>query len=81
MASGTPVIVSNVSSLPEVVGDAGVLVNPYEPRAIADGIQRVLVDRTLRENLIKRGLIRAKSFSWAKSVNRIREIYQEVVTS
>ncbi len=81
MASGTPVIVSNVSSLPEVVGDAGVLVNPYEPRAIADGIQSVLVDRTLRETLIKRGLVRAQAFSWAKSVKRIREIYQEVVTS
>ena len=44
MASGTPVVTSNVSSLPEVVGDAAVLVDPYDPEAIADGIYRVLTD-------------------------------------
>lgn len=78
MASGTPVVVSNVSSLPEVVGDAGVLVNPYDPRAIADGLRRVLTDRTLRDALTARGLVRARSFSWPESVRRIRRIYQEL---
>ena len=81
MASGTPVVVSNVSSLPEVVGDAAVLVNPYDPQAMADGIARVLDDLTLRETLTARGLARARAFSWPESVKRIRKIYQEVAAS
>ena len=48
MASGTPVVTSNVSSLPEVVGDAALLVDPYEPEAIADAMRRVLTDAALR---------------------------------
>ena len=79
MASGTPVVVSNASSLPEVVGDAGVLVNPYDVASIADGIRRVLEDSTLREELRGRGLARARAFSWPESVKRIRDIYQEIV--
>ena len=81
MASGTPVVVSNASSLPEVVGDAGVLVNPYDVRSIADGIRRVLDDSALRNALKTRGLARARSFSWPKSVKRIRDIYQEIVSA
>ena len=81
MASGTPVVVSNVSSLPEVVGDAGVLVNPYDPQAIADGISRLLDDPQLRRELIARGLVRARAFSWPESVKRIRQIYEEVATA
>ena len=79
MACGTPVVVSNVSSLPEVVGDAGVLVNPYDAAAIADGIQRVLDDSAFSADLSRRGILRAKSFSWSESVRRIRSIYQEIV--
>jgi glycosyltransferase involved in cell wall biosynthesis len=75
MASGTPVVVSNASSLPEVTGDAAILVDPYEPRAIADGIHRVLTDETLRRELRQRGLARARQFSWETSVRRVREIY------
>lgn len=78
MASGTPVVTSNVSSLPEVVGDAAVLVDPYEPASIAEGIRRVLSDETLRADLKARGLARAREFSWQRSVRRIREIYAEV---
>ena len=62
MASGTPVLTSNVSSLPEVVGDAAVLVNPYEPRAIADGLRRLLTDVALRQDLHERGVARAHQF-------------------
>ncbi len=80
MASGTPVVVSNVSSLPEVVGDAGVLVNPYDAESIADGIRRVLDDGALSQDLSTRGLARARSFSWPTSVKRIRDIYHEVAT-
>jgi glycosyltransferase involved in cell wall biosynthesis len=81
MASGTPVVTSNVSSLPEVAGDAAVLVDPYEPSAIADGIYRVLVDETLRRNLRSRGVARARQFSWEASVRRVRDIYAEVCRS
>jgi glycosyltransferase involved in cell wall biosynthesis len=75
MASGTPVVVSNVSSLPEVVGDAGMLVDPYDPEAIADGIYRVLTDAPLADTLRRKGLARARQFSWEASVRRIRGIY------
>jgi glycosyltransferase involved in cell wall biosynthesis len=78
MASGTPVVTSNVSSLPEVAGDAALLVDPYDPAAIADGIYDVLVNENTRRTLRQRGLQRAKQFSWEQSVGRVREIYQEV---
>ncbi|MCC7243824.1 MAG: glycosyltransferase family 4 protein [Acidobacteria bacterium] len=79
MACGTPVITSNVSSLPEVAGDAALLVDPYDTDAIADGIRRVLDDDTLRQELVALGLARARQFSWADSVARIREVYREVL--
>jgi glycosyltransferase involved in cell wall biosynthesis len=79
MASGTPVVTSNVSSLPEVAGNAAVLVNPYDPSAIAEGIYRVLTDESLRGDLRQRGLARARQFSWEDSVRRVRAVYQEVV--
>jgi glycosyltransferase involved in cell wall biosynthesis len=78
MASGTPVVTSNVSSLPEVAGDAAVLVDPYDPHAIADGIERLLTDETLRRDLRAKGVARARQFSWEQSVRRVREIYDEV---
>ena len=78
MASGTPVVTSNVSSLPEVAGDAAVLVDPYDTRAIADGIYRVLTDQRLRADLRRLGLARASQFSWESSVRRVREIYGQV---
>jgi len=78
MASGTPVVTSNVSSLPEVAGDAAVLVDPYDPHAIADGIYRVLTDEQLRKDLRHRGVARAGMFSWEQSVRRVRKIYDEV---
>jgi glycosyltransferase involved in cell wall biosynthesis len=78
MASGTPVVTSNVSSLPEVAGDAAVLVDPYDPQSIAGGIYAVLTDERLRRELRDKGLSRARQFSWETSVRRVREIYQEV---
>jgi glycosyltransferase involved in cell wall biosynthesis len=80
MASGTPVVTSNVSSLPEVAGDAAMLVDPYDPDAIAGGIQRVLTDEKLRRELRTKGLARARQFSWETSVRRVREIYDEVAS-
>jgi glycosyltransferase involved in cell wall biosynthesis len=79
MASGTPVVTSNVSSLPEVAGDAAVLVDPYSAEAIADGMYRVLTDNNLRSDLRRRGPERARQFSWESSVRRVREIYGQVL--
>jgi len=78
MASGTPVVTSNSSSLPEVVGDAAVLVDPYSSESIAEGIQLVLGDETLRRVMSEKGLARAREFSWEASVRRIRDVYAEV---
>jgi glycosyltransferase involved in cell wall biosynthesis len=78
MASGTPVVTSNVSSLPEVAGDAAMLVDPYDPHAIAEGIHRVLTDEALRRDLRRKGLARAHQFSWEASVRRVHDIYTEV---
>jgi glycosyltransferase involved in cell wall biosynthesis len=77
MASGTPVVTSNVSSLPEVAGDAALLVDPYEPQAIAEGMLDVLTNETLRRDLRRRGVARAQQFSWEAAVRRVREIYDE----
>jgi glycosyltransferase involved in cell wall biosynthesis len=79
MASGTPVITSNVSSLPEVVGDAALMIDPYDPAAIADAMARVLTNIDLRVDLQGRGLARAREFSWERSIARVREIYDEVL--
>jgi glycosyltransferase involved in cell wall biosynthesis len=79
MASGTPVITSNVSSLPEVVGDAALLVDPLQPEDIAEAMRRVLTDPALREDLRRRGLARAQHFSWERSIRRVRDIYGEVL--
>jgi glycosyltransferase involved in cell wall biosynthesis len=78
MASGTPVVTSSISSLPEVAGNAAVLVDPHDPEAIADGIYRVLTDEQVRRDLRRRGLERAGQFSWEASVRRVRQIYQQV---
>ena len=77
MASGTPVVTSNLSSLPEVAGDAALLVDPYDVGAIRDAIRRVLTEPALREDLRRKGLVRAKQFSWEQSVSRTRQIYLE----
>jgi glycosyltransferase involved in cell wall biosynthesis len=79
MACGTPVVTSNVSSIPEVVGDAAVQVDPYDTAAIADGLARVLSDETLRATLVKRGYERAQHFSWERSVRSIHAGYMRVL--
>jgi glycosyltransferase involved in cell wall biosynthesis len=78
MAAGAPVVTSNVSSLPEVVGDAALLIDPLDPHAIAAAIVRVLTDTSLRADLIRRGYERVKAFSWERSVARVREVYLDV---
>jgi glycosyltransferase involved in cell wall biosynthesis len=78
MASGTPVVTSNVSSLPEVTGDAAVLVDPYDIDSIGDGMRRILDDPRLAEELRAKGLKRAREFSWERSVEKTQRVYREV---
>jgi glycosyltransferase involved in cell wall biosynthesis len=80
MACGTPVVTSSVSSLPEVVGDAAVLVNPENVFDIARGIRDVLLDDTLRETLICRGREQAARFSWERTARQVLEIYHEAAS-
>jgi len=81
MAHGTPVVTSNTSSLPEVAGNAALLVNPENVFEIRRGLQRVLLDPALRERMKQLGYEQAKRFSWTASVSRILEIYREVAGS
>lgn len=78
MAHGTPVITSNISSLPEVVGNAAVLVNPENVFEIMRAAHRVLTDRALRDRMKERGYQQAKKFSWEISVRRLLDVYREV---
>jgi glycosyltransferase involved in cell wall biosynthesis len=78
MASGTPVVTSSVSSLPEVTGDAAVLADPYDVGSIVDGIRRVLTDDRLAEEMSRKGLVRAREFSWERSVHKTLEVYHKV---
>jgi glycosyltransferase involved in cell wall biosynthesis len=79
MACGTPVVTSRISSLPEVVGDAALLVDPYSTEDIAHGLERVLGDEGLRTELSARGRERVKQFSWARSVEAIHSGYMKVL--
>jgi glycosyltransferase involved in cell wall biosynthesis len=78
MVHGTPVVTSNVSSLPEVVGNAAVLVNPENVFEIMRALHRVLMDKPLRERMKERGYQQAAKFSWETSVRRILEAYGQI---
>lgn len=78
MACGTPVIASNASSLPEVVGDAGLQVPPDDVAALARAIQRLIADADLRARLRAAGLARAATFTWEETARRTVEVYEEV---
>jgi glycosyltransferase involved in cell wall biosynthesis len=79
MACGTPVVTSNVSSLPEVVGDAALLVDPRDAHALAEALGRVLSDEGLRGDLVDRGRLRAQRFSWERSVAAIHDGYMKAL--
>jgi glycosyltransferase involved in cell wall biosynthesis len=75
MASGVPVITSHTASMPEVAGDAAILVDPHDPKAIAEGIARVLAEDGLREALIQKGLARAQRYTWDSVAQKTLELY------
>jgi glycosyltransferase involved in cell wall biosynthesis len=78
MACGIPVVTSNVSSLPEVVGDAALTVDPLDSAALCEALHRVLGHRGLRTELAARGIERARRFSWVEAARQTADIYQSV---
>ncbi|MEN6520992.1 MAG: glycosyltransferase family 1 protein [Armatimonadota bacterium] len=80
MACGTPVVTSNISSMPEVAGDAAVLVDPNDPEAISRGLMEVLNDKKLREKMIRRGRERAAEFSWKRTAKETIAVYKSLIS-
>jgi len=78
MRCGTPVITSNTSSMPEVSGNAAYIVNPYKPEEITAGIEKLLSDSILRDDLRKKGLLQAEKFSWKHMAENVLKLYHEV---
>ncbi len=81
MACGTPVITSTVSSLPEVAGDAALLVDPTDLDALIDVLDRLIGSETLRNDLAARGLARAREFTWGRSAQQLSDIYRHLLAS
>lgn len=81
MACGTPVVVSNAGALPEIVGDAAVVVRPEDPEDIANGISWVLSNASFRSSLVERGLARAAAFSWERAARETLAIYEQVAAA
>ncbi|OKH40351.1 glycosyl transferase group 1 [Calothrix sp. HK-06] len=79
MACGTPVITSNVSAMPEVVGNAGFFVEPSNAEAIADGVDKLYHNPIHYQELVEKGLKRVKSFTWEKAAEDIAQIYENLV--
>ncbi|MDP2723608.1 MAG: glycosyltransferase family 1 protein [Bacteroidales bacterium] len=78
MRCGTPVITSNTSSMPEVSGDAAYIVDPYKPEEITVGIEKILSDNALRDDLRTKGLLQAEKFSWKHMAENVLKLYHEV---
>ncbi|MBN1203065.1 MAG: glycosyltransferase family 4 protein [Anaerolineae bacterium] len=79
MACGTPVVTSNVSSIPEVAGDAALLVDPYDVEVLAGALRRLLTDETLRADLVARGFEQAARFTWARTAQQLRVVYRQIL--
>jgi glycosyltransferase involved in cell wall biosynthesis len=81
MACGTPVIAGRSGSLPEVLGDGALWVDPYDVDAIADGMTRLLTDEALRAELVARGFARARLFSWRTTAATTLGVYEEAASA
>lgn len=79
MAAGTPVVASNRGSLPEVLGDAAILIDPNDQRAFTDAVEAVLTKPELRKQLSEKGASRARSFTWENCADKTVELYHEVL--
>ncbi len=79
-ACGTPVLTSNASSLPEAAGDAALMVDPCDVKALATGLERLLSDDSLRERLRERGLVHSRQFSWPHTARETAGVYRRALT-
>ncbi|MCX6353815.1 MAG: glycosyltransferase family 1 protein [Candidatus Aureabacteria bacterium] len=79
MACGTPVIASTAPAIPEIVGDAALLFDPYNHEEIADALVRIAEDRELRADLVRRGFERVKLFGWRKTAELTLELYRKLL--
>jgi O-antigen biosynthesis alpha-1,2-mannosyltransferase len=79
MARGLPVLTSNISALPEVAGDAALLVDPADTTSMAEGLRRLTQDQPLRQRLAQQGLLRSAGFTWERSVEETWKVYQELL--
>ena len=77
MACGVPVVCSNVSSLPEVAGDAALLVDPHDEAALAEALRRGLTDEDLRGRMVAQGLERAAEFTWERAARQLLDVLEE----
>ena len=80
MASGTPVVASDSTSLPEVVGEAGILVNPFNIEEVATAIGELIQRGIIRERYVEAGLNRAKIFTWEKCAQKTLTVYRKAVS-
>jgi glycosyltransferase involved in cell wall biosynthesis len=78
MAAGVPVVTTPAGAVPEVVGDAALIVEMDDVDALAEGLQRVLDDDELRRDLIARGRARYRTFSWTQAVDQLVALYEKV---
>ncbi len=78
MALGTPVVTSNISSLPEIVGTAALLVDPENELSIAEALKKLIADPALQDKLAKKGIAQAKKFSWRTAAEETLKVYQKV---
>jgi len=78
MTYGLPVVCANVSSLPEVVGDAALMINPFKPEEISGALKLILSDESLRQTLIKKGFARVTNFSWEKTAQEYLKVFKEL---
>ncbi len=79
MASGTPVVASDIAIFREILSDAAILVNPLDVEALSEGIYKIVSDKALRETLIRKGTIRAKEFTWENTARRTLAVFRDAM--
>ena len=79
MACGTPVITSKISSMPEIAGDAALLIDPFSPPSIADALIEILGSEDLRQDKIQDGILNSKRFSWDITAEKVLGIYERIL--
>jgi glycosyltransferase involved in cell wall biosynthesis len=79
MACGTPVIASNATSLPEVIGDAGVMLDPYDVLGFFEAIRKMLIDQEYRQQFVEKGVNQARKFTWDKTIEKIISVYNYIL--